>query len=172
MDVKLRPSAFGVLAIVFLLVVSTPALMASAQQQPQSQPQQQSGSSSTVSSICKMVQDNRFLAGIAGLDQAVNICNNLSTGNSGQVLSQLCSVIGGLKIINVESICKQQQQQQQQTTTNGTNQNQNQNQTLSQGGAVNNNNNNNNNTNASNSGGSSNSLIDKTMGVLKGYLGK
>jgi hypothetical protein len=166
MDVKLRTSAFGMLAIVFLLIVSTPALMASAQQQqPQ---QQQSGSSSAVSSICKMVQDNRFLAGIAGLDQAVNICNKLSTGNSGQVLSQLCSVIGGLKIINVESICKQQQQQQQ-TTTNGTNQNQ----TLSQGGVVNNNNNNNNNnTNASNSGGSSNSLIDKTMGVLKGYLGK
>ena len=160
MDMKLNPSAFGVLAIVFLLVVSTPALMASAQQQ------QQSGSSSTVSSICKMVQDNRFLAGIAGLDQAVNICNNLSTGNSGQILSQLCSVIGGLKIINVESICKQQQPQQQ-TTTNGTNQNQNQ--TLSHGGAVNNNNNN---TNASNSSGSSNSLIDKTMGVLKGYLGK
>jgi cytoskeletal protein RodZ len=116
-----------------------------------------------------MVQDNRFLAGIAGLDQAVNICNNLSTGNSGQVLSQLCSVIGGLKIINVESICKQLPQQQ--TTTNGTNQNQNQ--TLSQGGVVNNNsNNNNNNTNASNSSASSNSLIDKTMGVLKGYLGK
>jgi hypothetical protein len=164
MDMKLNPSAFAVLAIVFLLVVSTPALMASAQQQqPQ---QQQSGSSSAVSSICKMVQDNRFLAGIAGLDQAVNICNNLSTGNSGQILSQLCSVIGGLKIINVESICKQQQPQQQ-TITNGTNQNQNQNQTLSQGGVVNNNN-----TNASNSGGSSNSLIDKTMGVLKGYLGK
>ena len=162
MDVKLNPSTFEVLAIVFLLVVSTPALMASAQQQ------QQSGSSSTVSSICKMVQDNRFLAGIAGLDQAVNICNNLSTGNSGQILSQLCLVVGGLKIINVESICKQQQPQQQ-TTTNGTNQNQNQ--TLSQGGVVNNNNNNNN-TNASNSGGSSNSLIDKTMGVLKGYLGK
>jgi hypothetical protein len=162
MDVKLRTSALGVLAIVLLLVVSTPALMASAQQP---QPQHQSGSSSAVSSICKMVQDNRFLAGIAGLDQAVNICNKLSTGNSGQVLSQLCSVIGGLKIINVESICKQQQQ----TTTNGTNQNQ----TLSQGGVVNNNsNNNNNNTNASNSGGSSNSLIDKTMGVLKGYLGK
>src|ERR687890_107200 len=95
MDVKLRPSAFGVLAIVFLLVVSTPALMASAQQQPQQQ--QQSGSSSTVSSICKMVQDNRFLAGIAGLDQAISICNNLTTVNSGQVLSQLCSVIGGLK---------------------------------------------------------------------------
>lgn len=164
---ELNPSTFGVLAIVFLLVVSTSALMASAQQQPQpqQQPQQQSGSSSPVSSICKMVKDNKFLAGIAGLDQAVNICNNLSTGNSGQVLSQLCSVIGGLKIINVESICKQLPQQQ--TTTNGTNQNQNQ--TLSQGGVVNNNNNN---TNASNSGGSSNSLIDKTMGVLKGYLGK
>jgi hypothetical protein len=162
MDVKLRPSAFGVLAIVFVLVVSTPALMASAQQQQP--PQQQSGSSSAVSSICKMVQDNRFLAGIGGLDQAVNICNKLSTGNSGQVLSQLCSVIGGWKIINVDSICKQQQQQQQ-TTTNGTNQNQNQ--TLSQGGAVNNNNNNNNiNTYASNSAGSSYSLIDKTMGVL------
>ena len=154
---KLRPSAFGVLVIIFLLVVSSPPLMTFAQQQ------QQSGSSSAVSSICKMVQDNRFLAGVVGLDQAVNICNNLSTGSSGQVLSQLCSVIGGLKIINVESICKQQQQQQQQTT-NGTTQNQ----TMSQGGVVNDNNN----TNASNSGGSSNSLIDKTMGMLKGYLGK
>jgi hypothetical protein len=158
MDMKLRPSAFGLLAIIFLLVMSSPVLMASAQQQ-------QGGTLSAVSSICKMVQDNRFLAGIAGLDQAINICNNLSTGNSGQVLSQLCSVIGGLKIINVESICKQQQQQQQ-ATTNGTIRNQNQ--TLSQGSVVNDNNN----TNASNSVGSSNSLIDKTMGMLKGYLGK
>jgi hypothetical protein len=162
MDDKLRPSAFVVLAMVFLMVVSIPALMASAQQQQQ----QQSGSSSAASSICKMVQDNRFLAGIAGLDQAISICNNLGTVNSGQVLSQLCSVIGGLKIINVDSICKQQQQQRQ-TTTNGTTQNQNQ--TLSHGSVVNNNNSN---TNASNSGGSTNSLIDKTMGVLRGYLGK
>jgi hypothetical protein len=165
MDMKLRSSVFGMLAIISMLVVSSPVLMASAQQQPQQQPQQQQGGSSpAVSSICKMVQDNRFLAGIAGLDQAVNICNNLSTGNSGQVLSQLCSVIGGLKIINVESICKQQTQQQ--TTANGTVQNQNQ--TLSKGSVVSDNNN----TNASNSGGSSNSIIDKTMGMLKGYLGK
>jgi cytoskeletal protein RodZ len=114
-----------------------------------------------------MVQDNRFLAGVAGLDQEVNICNNLSTGNSGQVLSQLCSVIGGLKIINVESICKQQQQQQQQHQTTANETVQNQNQTLSKDNVVNNNN-----TNTSNSGGSSNSLLDKTMGMLKGYLGK
>jgi hypothetical protein len=157
MDIKSKPSAFGVSAIIFLLIVSSPALMVDAQQQ---------GSSSAVSTICKMVQDNRFLAGVAGLDQAVSICNNLSTVNSSQVLSQLCSVIGGFKIINVESICKQQQQ----TTTNGTNpnQNQNQSQTMPQGNVVNNNNN----TNTSNSnGGSSNSLIDKTMGILRGYLG-
>ena len=99
-----------------------------------------------------MVQENRFLAGVAGLDQAVSICNNLSTMNSSQVLSQLCSVVGGLKIINVESICKQQQASTQ-------------NQTAPQDNSVKNN-------NASNSTGSSNSLMDKTIGMLHGYLSK
>jgi len=128
----------------FVMIMSNTVLLAHAQQQ--------NGTSAAVSSICKMVQDNRFLAGVVGLGQAVNICNNLSGVNTSQVLSQLCSVVGGLKIINVESICKQQQAP-------------NQNQTFQQGSAVETN-------NASNNTGSSNSFIDKTMGILRGYLNK
>ena len=143
MESRFDPSAFGLLGIIFLIVMSNTVLLAYAQQQ---------NGTSTVSSICKMVQDNRFLAGVAGLDQAVSICNNLSTMNSSQVLSQLCSVVGGLKIINVESICKQQQAPTQ-------------NQTAPQDNSVKNN-------NASNSTGSSNSLMDKTIGILRGYLSK
>ncbi len=143
METRLNPSTLA-LGVIFLIVMSNTVLLAYAQQQ--------NGASAAVSSICKMVQDNRFLAGIAGLDQAVNICNNLSTVNTSQVLPQLCSAVGGLKIINVESICKQQNAPTQ-------------NQTVPQDNAVKNN-------NASNNTGSSNSLIDKTMGILRGYLSK
>ncbi len=143
MEKRFNPSAFGLLGIIFIMIMSSTVLLAHAQQQ--------NGTSTAVSSICKMVQDNRFLAGVVGLDQAVNICNNLSGVNTSQVLSQLCSVVGGLKIINVESMCKQQQAP-------------NQNQTVPQGNAVKTN-------NASNTG-SSNSLIDQTMGILRGYLNK
>ena len=143
METRFIPSAFGLLGIISIMIMSNTVLLAHAQQQ--------NGTSAAVSSICKMVQDNRFLASVVGLGQAVNICNNLSGVNTSQVLSQLCSVVGGLKIINVESICKQQQAS-------------NQNQTMPQGIDVKT-------SNASNTG-SSNPLIDQTMGILRGYLNK
>jgi len=64
-------------------------------------------------------------------------------------------VIGGLKIINIDSICKQQPQH------NSTIQNQ----TGQQGTGIGSTSNMN---NGSNTGGSSNSIINKTMGALRG----
>ncbi|HET6590271.1 MAG TPA: hypothetical protein VFG45_08915 [Candidatus Nitrosocosmicus sp.] len=97
--------------------------MAMAQQQPQQQ--QPQTANSPVNSICQLIQDNRFIAGLTGLDQAVNICNNLNTIGSNQALSELCSIIGGFNIINVKDFCNlqnsnqdQQLQQQPQTLNN------------------------------------------------------
>ena len=59
MESRFDPSAFGLLGIIFLIIMSNTVLLAYAQQQ---------NGTPAVSSICKMVQDNRFLAGVAGLD--------------------------------------------------------------------------------------------------------
>jgi hypothetical protein len=88
------------------LLVSNSALTVYAQQQQQQQQNEQS----TVNTICKLVQDNRIIAGFAGLDQAVDICNNLNSINSSQALSQLCSTISGLKIVNVDAFCNNKHQ--------------------------------------------------------------
>ena len=61
-----------------------------------------------INSICKMVQDNSLIAGLVGLDQAINICNNVHSIGSNQALSELCNVVSGLKIINVDSYCNTQ----------------------------------------------------------------
>lgn len=87
------------------------------------QQQQQQNANSPVNSICQLIQDNSLIAGLAGLDQAVNICNNLNTIGSNQALSELCSIVGGFNIINVESFCNpqnstQDQQQSPQTLNN------------------------------------------------------
>jgi hypothetical protein len=87
--------------------------------------QQQQDANSPVNSICQLIQDNSLIAGLAGLDQAVNICNNLNTIGSNQALSELCSIVGGFNIINVESFCNQQnssQDQQSPQTLNNPNQ--------------------------------------------------
>lgn len=60
---------------------------------------------STVNSICQIVQENQLIAGLTGLDQALNICNNINTIGSGQALTELCSIVGGLNIIDVGSFC-------------------------------------------------------------------
>jgi hypothetical protein len=68
-------------------------------------------------------------------------------------------VIGGLKIINIDSIYMQQPQH------NSTIQNQTGQQSTGIGSTSNMN-------NGSKTGGSSNSIINKTMGALRGYLGQ
>src|SRR3982751_6686296 len=93
--------------IIFLLFISNCLTMIHAQPQ-------QSGSLGAVSSICNMIQNNGFLAGIIGLDKASSICNNLNSLNSQQALSSLCSMISNTGILNIKNICNQQQHQQQQ----------------------------------------------------------
>jgi hypothetical protein len=103
--------------------------MAMAQQQLPQQQQPQTANS-PVNSMCQLIQDNRFIAGLTGLDQAVNICNNLNTIGANQALSELCSIVGGFNIINVENFCnlqnsnqdQQLQQQQPQNSNNNNNQ--------------------------------------------------
>lgn len=92
--------------------------------------QQQIDPQSAVNSICKIVQDNSLIAGLVGLDQAVNICNNVQSIGSNQALFELCNVVSGLKIINVDSYCNTPTQQADQKIQvqleNGTNSNDNQ----------------------------------------------
>ena len=69
------------------------------------QPQQDT--ESLVNSICQLVQDNSLISGLVGLDQALNICNNLNEIGSNQALAELCSTIGGLNVINMDTYCNQ-----------------------------------------------------------------
>ena len=72
--------------------------------------QQQQNTGSLVNSICQMVQDNSLILGLVGLHQAIVICNNLKSIGSNQALSELCSTIGGLNVINIDAFCNQQRQ--------------------------------------------------------------
>lgn len=73
--------------------------------------QSQINPQSALNSIGKTVQDNSLIAGLVGIDQAVNICNNVQSIGSNQALSELCNVVSGLKIINGDSYCNTQTQQ-------------------------------------------------------------
>lgn len=73
--------------------------------------QSQINPQSALNSICKTVQDNSLIAGLVGIDQAVNICNNVQSIGSNQALSELCNVVSGLKIIDGDSYCNTQTQQ-------------------------------------------------------------
>ena len=76
---------------------------------------------------------------------------------SNQALSELCSTIGGLNVINIDAYCNQQQisnQTQHVSENNGT--------SNSQGST------NNNQGNPQNP--SSNSIVDKILGLLFGFL--
>ncbi len=77
--------------------------------------QQQQNAGSLVNSICQLVQDNGLISGLVGLDQALNICNNLNSIGSTQALTQLCSTIGGLNVINIDAFCNRQTSSQTQT---------------------------------------------------------
>ena len=117
---------------------------------------QQSGSLGAVSSICNMIQNNGFLAGVIGLDKASSICNNLNSLNSQQALSSLCSMISKTGILDLKSICNQQQQLKQQQGLNQTQSIQTKNGTQD---------------NIQNNKSTSNSLIDKAKGVISSLLG-
>jgi hypothetical protein len=136
-----------------ILLLSTLTLNPEQNVFAQQQQQEQPTSGSLVNSICQLVQDNSLISGLVGLDRAINICNNLDSIGSRQALTQLCSTIGGLNIINVDSFCNQQHQQQQQTT--------NQTQPL---------NNQTPNSQGSTENAPSNSIIDRILGLLFGFL--
>jgi hypothetical protein len=118
--------------------------------------QQQQNSGSLVNSICQLVQDNSLISGLVGLDQALNICNNLNTIGSNQALAELCSTISGLNVINIDAFCNQQTSSQ----TQSLNQN---NQTSPIQDST-----------ESNQGNTENlpskSIIDRILGLLFGFL--
>jgi hypothetical protein len=139
-----------------VMVLLTPAftlnlwLNASAQQQ-----QQNTGS--LVNSICQLVQDNGLISGLVGLDQALNICNNLNSIGSNQALAQLCSTIGGLNVINIDAFCNQQTSSQTPPLNENNAPPSNQDRTE-------------NNNQGSTGNPSSNSITDRIMGLLFGFL--
>jgi hypothetical protein len=165
MQLKNLNNSYGFLQSIYLIISLSMVLLSStfifnpwfdafAQQQPQQQPQ---NAGSLVSSICQLVQDNSLISGLVGLDQALNICNNLNAIGSNQALSELCSTIGGLNVINIDAYCNQQQisnQTQHASENNGT--------SNSQGST------NNNQGNPENP--SSNSIVDRILGLLFGFL--
>ncbi|HVH96635.1 MAG TPA: hypothetical protein VM682_06810 [Bacillus sp. (in: firmicutes)] len=150
MNLKNKQSIFISVGIIFLLFIFNSFTIINAQSQ-------QSGSLGAVSSICNMIQNNGFLAGIIGLDKASSICNNLNSLNSQQALSSLCSIISKTGILDLKSICNQQQQQlKQQQGLNQTPSIQTKNGTQD---------------NIQNNKSISNSLIDKAKGVISSLLG-
>ena len=66
---------------------------------------------SPINSLCNIVQDNRLIVGFIGLDQAINICSNINSLGANQALIELCNVVSGIKIINVDPYCGIQAQQ-------------------------------------------------------------
>jgi lipid-binding SYLF domain-containing protein len=149
MNLKDKQFIFILFGITFLLFISNFFTSIHAQQQ-------QSSSLGAVSSICNMIQNNGFLAGIIGLDKASSICNNLNSLNSQQALSSLCSIISNTGFLNIKSICNQQQLKSQ-------NQGLNQTQSLQAKNGTQN--------NVQNNKTISNSLIDKAKGVISSLLG-
>ena len=143
---KIALSIMVLLALAFTL---NPWLNAFAQQQPQN-------SGSLVNSICQMVQDNSLISGLVGLDQALNICNNLNSIGSNQALAQLCSTIGGLNVINVDAFCNQQTSSQTQPLNGNNEMTLSQDRTESDRGNTKN--------------PSSNSITDGILGLLFGFL--
>ncbi|CAN5621611.1 hypothetical protein BH23THE1_BH23THE1_17630 [soil metagenome] len=118
--------------------------------------QQQQNTGSLVNSICQLVQDNGLISGLVGLDQALNICNNLNAIGSNQALAQLCSTIGGLNVINVDAFCSQQTSSQTQSLNQNNQRANSQDSTESNQG------------NTENT--ASNSIIDRILGLLFGFL--
>lgn len=133
--------------IFFMVIENTKTTFSQSQVDPQS----------AINSICKMVQDNSLIAGLVGLDQAVNICNNVHSIGSNQALSELCNVVSGLKIVNVDSYCNTSSQDSDQKSQNQTGT-----------GTPNTSANSNNNNQDPNASGS---IIDRLIGFLLNQFG-
>ena len=138
------------MVLISSMFILDPWLDAFAQQQ---QPQT---ASSLVGSICQLVQDNSLISGLVGLDQALNICNNLNSIGSNQALAELCTTIGSLKVINIDAYCNQQ-------TSNQT-------QPLSKNNGTSNSQDSSDNGQDNTKNSSSNSIIDRILGLLFGFL--
>ena len=145
---KIALSVMILLTPAFTLI---PWFNAFAQQQ-----QQQQNTGSLVNSICQLVQDNGLISGLVGLNQALNICNNLNSIGSNQALAQLCSTIGGLNVINVDAFCNQQTSSQTQPLNGNNEMTLSQDRTESDRGNTKN--------------PSSNSITDGILGLLFGFL--
>ena len=145
--------ALSVMVLLTPTFILNPWFNASAQQQ---QPQQQN-TGSLVNSICQLVQDNGLISGLVGLDQALHICNNLNSIGSNQALAQLCSTIGGLNVINVDAFCNQQTSSQTQplNENNAPPNSQDRTESNNQGNTEN---------------PSSNSITDRVLGLLFGFI--
>lgn len=100
--IKIHPKILCVFFLFFFMVAENPKTTFS-----QSQLDPQSG----INSLCNMVQDNRLIVGFIGLDQAINICNNVNSLGANQALIELCNVVSGIKVINVDPYCSTQAQQ-------------------------------------------------------------
>ena len=146
-------SKYLIITLSMVLLLSTfilnPELDAFAQQQ-----QQDTGS--LVNSICHLVRDNSLISGLVGLDQALNICNNLNAIGSNQALSELCSTISGLNVINIDAYCNQQES--------------NQNQSLNEKNKTVNNQDRTETNQSNNENPASNSVIDRILGLLFSFL--
>lgn len=166
---NLRDFQISLLSLVLLSISLTLGENMTMAQQQLPQQQQLQTANSPVNSICQLIQDNRFIAGLTGLDQAVNICNNLNTIGANQALSELCSIVGGFNIINVEDFCNvqnsnQDQQLQQQQPQNSNNNNNNQIPEANQSNSIQNN------VPSQSQQEQSGSIIDRLLNMLFSFL--
>lgn len=73
---------------------------------------------SVISDICKLVEQNAFLATITGNSEPLAICKGLDLINSNQTLYRLCSAVDSIQVINTAGLCEQTRSNQ--TLTNNT----------------------------------------------------
>lgn len=98
----------GVLIIMFFLT-NLSVNMGYAQSQSQN-------SNSIISNICKLAEQNAFLATITGNSEPLAICRGVELINSNQTLYRLCSAVESIPVINTAGLCEQAQPNQ--TSTN------------------------------------------------------
>ena len=148
-QLKYLKIALSIIVLLTSIFTLNPWLNAFAQLQPQN-------TGSLVNSICQLVQDNGLISGLVGLNQALNICNNLNSIGSNQALAQLCSTIGGLNVINIDAFCNQQTSSQTPPLNENNAPHSSQDGTESNQGNTEN--------------PSSNSITDRILGLLLGFL--
>lgn len=89
----------GVLIIIFFLT-NLSVNIGYAQSQSQNP-------NSIVSNICKLVEQNAFLATITGNSEPLAICRGVDLINSNQTLYRLCSAVESIPVINTAGLCEQ-----------------------------------------------------------------